>query len=57
MILLTYPAQYTRWQFIAAVDVITEVVLFFLAIVLLKGLFMSIRRKLAVGFAFIFRFP
>ncbi|KAJ5129304.1 uncharacterized protein N7515_005343 [Penicillium bovifimosum] len=48
---------YNRWQFIAAVDVITELLLFLLAIVLLKGLFMSLRRKLAVGFAFIFRFP
>ncbi|CDM35486.1 hypothetical protein DTO013E5_8034 [Penicillium roqueforti] len=48
---------YIRWQFIAAVDVITELLLFILAVVLLKGLFMSVRRKLAVGFAFIFRFP
>lgn len=46
-----------RWQFIAAVDVITEILLFLLAVILLKGLFMSVRRKLAVGFAFIFRFP
>ncbi|KAJ5772911.1 hypothetical protein N7457_007807 [Penicillium paradoxum] len=46
-----------RWQFIAAVDVITEIILFLLAVVLLKGLFMSLRRKLAVGFAFVFRFP
>jgi hypothetical protein len=49
--------QFKRWQFIAAVDVITELLLFVLAIVLLKGLFMSMRRKLAIGFAFIFRFP
>ncbi|KAJ5686093.1 hypothetical protein N7536_008712 [Penicillium majusculum] len=48
---------YIRWQFIAAVDVITEILLFLLAVILLKGLFMSVRRKLAVGFAFIFRFP
>ncbi|KAJ5230135.1 hypothetical protein N7489_010843 [Penicillium chrysogenum] len=48
---------YIRWQFIAAVDVITELLLFLLAVILLKGLFMSVRRKLAVGFAFIFRFP
>ncbi|KXG47931.1 uncharacterized protein PGRI_018010 [Penicillium griseofulvum] len=48
---------YIRWQFIAAVDVITELLLFILAVILLKGLFMSVRRKLAVGFAFIFRFP
>ncbi|KAJ5549845.1 hypothetical protein N7535_002212 [Penicillium sp. DV-2018c] len=48
---------YNRWQFIAAVDVITELLLFLLAVVLLNGLFMSVRRKIAVGFAFIFRFP
>ncbi|CAG8910219.1 unnamed protein product [Penicillium egyptiacum] len=48
---------YIRWQFIAAVDVITELLLFLLAVILLKGLFMSVSRKLAVGFAFIFRFP
>ncbi|KGO67828.1 hypothetical protein PITC_045040 [Penicillium italicum] len=48
---------YIRWEFIAAVDVITELLLFLLAVILLKGLFMSVRRKLAVGFAFIFRFP
>ncbi|KAJ5105258.1 hypothetical protein NUU61_002605 [Penicillium alfredii] len=47
----------TRWQFIAALDVITELILFLLAVVLLKGLFMSVKRKLAIGFAFIFRFP
>ncbi|KAJ5319277.1 uncharacterized protein N7506_011981, partial [Penicillium brevicompactum] len=51
------PDLYKRWQFIAAVDVITEILLFILAVVLLKGLFMSVRRKLAIGFAFIFRFP
>ncbi|OQE00656.1 hypothetical protein PENVUL_c048G04598 [Penicillium vulpinum] len=48
---------YIRWQFIAAVDVITELLLFLLAVILLKGLFMSVRRKLTVGLAFIFRFP
>ncbi|CAI7606956.1 unnamed protein product [Penicillium bialowiezense] len=51
------PDLYKRWQFIVAVDVITEVLLFILAVVLLKGLFMPVRRKLAIGFAFIFRFP
>ncbi|KAJ5216302.1 uncharacterized protein N7498_002709 [Penicillium cinerascens] len=48
---------FKRWQFIAAVDVITELIIFFLAVILLKGLFMSMKRKLAIGFAFIFRFP
>ncbi|KAJ5653133.1 hypothetical protein N7490_000136 [Penicillium lividum] len=48
---------YQRWQFIAAVDVITEIILFSLAVALLKGLFMSVKRKLGIGFAFIFRFP
>ncbi|CAG8045678.1 unnamed protein product [Penicillium salamii] len=51
------PNLYKKWQYIAAVDVITEVILFILAVILLKGLFMSVRRKLAIGFAFIFRFP
>ncbi|CAI7564824.1 unnamed protein product [Penicillium manginii] len=48
---------YRRWQFIAAVDAITEVIIFVLAVALLKGLFMNLRRKLTIGFAFIFRFP
>ncbi|OQE23058.1 hypothetical protein PENSTE_c009G01309 [Penicillium steckii] len=48
---------YPRWQFIAALDAITELIIFVLAIVLLKGLFMKLRRKLAIGFAFLFRFP
>ncbi|CAG7927072.1 unnamed protein product [Penicillium olsonii] len=51
------PDLHKRWQFIAAVDVITEVLLFILAVILLKGLFMPLRRKIAIGFAFIFRFP
>ncbi|CAI7627396.1 unnamed protein product [Penicillium pancosmium] len=46
-----------RWQFIAAVDAITELIIFVLAVALLKGLFMNLRRKLTIGFAFIFRFP
>ncbi|KAJ5155230.1 hypothetical protein N7492_008033 [Penicillium capsulatum] len=46
-----------RWQFIAALDVVTEILLFSLAVALLHGLFMSVKRKLAIGFAFIFRFP
>ncbi|KAJ5136810.1 hypothetical protein N7448_005364 [Penicillium atrosanguineum] len=48
---------FKRWQFIAAVNVITELLIFLLAVILLKGLFMSMKRKLAIGFAFIFRFP
>ncbi|KAJ5272748.1 hypothetical protein N7478_007873 [Penicillium angulare] len=48
---------FRRWKFIAAVDIITELILFSLAVALLKGLFMSIKRKLGIGFAFIFRFP
>ncbi|CAG8110830.1 unnamed protein product [Penicillium salamii] len=51
------PNLYKKWQYIAAVDVMTEVILFILAVILLKGLFMSVRRRLAIGFAFIFRFP
>lgn len=48
---------YPRWQFIAALDAITELIIFVLAVALLKGLFMKLRRKLAIGFAFLFRFP
>ncbi|KAJ5168966.1 uncharacterized protein N7482_004560 [Penicillium canariense] len=48
---------YKRWQFIAALDIVTELIIFLLAVALLKGLFMSVKRKLAIGFAFIFRFP
>ncbi|KAJ5090227.1 hypothetical protein N7532_008911 [Penicillium argentinense] len=48
---------YQRWQFIASVDVITELIIFLLAVTLLKGLFMNLKRKLSIGFAFIFRFP
>lgn len=36
---------------------VTEILIFSLAVALLKGLFMSVKRKLAIGFAFIFRFP
>lgn len=52
-----WQSQFKRWQFIAAVDVITELIIFLLAVILLQGLFMSVKRKLAIGFAFIFRFP
>lgn len=55
--LIVSSTQYQRWQFIAAVDIITEVIIFSLAVALLKGLFMSVKRKLGIGFAFIFRFP
>ncbi|KAJ5093306.1 hypothetical protein N7456_009167 [Penicillium angulare] len=48
---------FRRWKFIAAVDITTELILFSLAVALLKGLFMSMKRKLGIGFAFIFRFP
>ncbi|KAJ5216979.1 hypothetical protein N7468_009987 [Penicillium chermesinum] len=48
---------YQRWQFIAIIDILTELCLFILAVVLLKGLFMSVKRKIGIGLAFIFRFP
>ncbi|KAE8146686.1 hypothetical protein BDV25DRAFT_46956 [Aspergillus avenaceus] len=46
-----------RWQFIVAVDILTEVLLFALAATLLAGLFMPLRRKLSIGCAFLFRLP
>ncbi|KAE8348934.1 hypothetical protein BDV28DRAFT_152353 [Aspergillus coremiiformis] len=47
-----------RWQFIVAIDILTEVLLFTLAVALLAGLvFMPLERKLSIGFAFFFRLP
>ncbi|KNG81982.1 hypothetical protein ANOM_010574 [Aspergillus nomiae NRRL 13137] len=46
-----------RWQFIVAMDILTEVLLFAVAATLLAGLFMSLKRKLPIGFAFFFRLP
>ncbi|KAJ5584231.1 uncharacterized protein N7459_004031 [Penicillium hispanicum] len=56
-VLTRKPFKYERWQFIATVDILTELILFLLAVALLKGLFMSVKRKLGIGFAFLFRFP
>ncbi|KAL4988634.1 hypothetical protein BDW68DRAFT_187109 [Aspergillus falconensis] len=46
-----------RWQFIVALDITTELILFGLAVFLLAGLFMPVRRKFTIAFAFIFRLP
>ncbi|KAE8311747.1 hypothetical protein BDV41DRAFT_322935 [Aspergillus transmontanensis] len=46
-----------RWQFIVAMDILTEILLFGLAVTLLAGLFMPLKRKLPIGFAFFFRLP
>ncbi|PWY87192.1 hypothetical protein BO94DRAFT_516977 [Aspergillus sclerotioniger CBS 115572] len=46
-----------RWQFIVALDITTELTLFGLSTALLWGLFMPFKRKLTIGFAFMFRLP
>ncbi|KAI9367355.1 hypothetical protein BJX61DRAFT_312157 [Aspergillus egyptiacus] len=46
-----------RWQFVVALDIATELILFGLAVMLLAGLFMPLKRKLTIAFAFIFRLP
>ncbi|EAW25109.1 uncharacterized protein NFIA_105970 [Aspergillus fischeri NRRL 181] len=46
-----------RWEFITAMDIVTELILFGLAVTLLQGLFMSLKRKLQIGSAFLFRLP
>ncbi|OOF98250.1 hypothetical protein ASPCADRAFT_43168, partial [Aspergillus carbonarius ITEM 5010] len=46
-----------RWQFIVALDIATELIIFGLAIALLWGLFMPLKRKLTIRFAFMFRLP
>ncbi|GLA57176.1 hypothetical protein AtubIFM55763_001355 [Aspergillus tubingensis] len=46
-----------RWQFIVALDIATELIIFGLAVFLLWGLFMPLKRKLTIGFAFMFRLP
>ncbi|KAL2829770.1 hypothetical protein BDW59DRAFT_34310 [Aspergillus cavernicola] len=46
-----------RWQFIVALDIATELILFGLAVILLAGLFMPLKRKFTIAFAFVFRLP
>ncbi|KAL4947813.1 hypothetical protein BDW69DRAFT_189851 [Aspergillus filifer] len=46
-----------KWQFIVALDIATELILFALAVVLLAGLFMPLKRKFTIAFAFVFRLP
>jgi hypothetical protein len=59
---MIYPAnvdqtQLQRWQFIVSMDILTEILLFALAVTLLSGLFMPLKRKIPIGFAFFFRLP
>ncbi|KAL4803706.1 hypothetical protein BDV18DRAFT_38301 [Aspergillus unguis] len=51
------PNLLKRWQFIVALDIATELILFALAVILLAGLFMPLKRKFTIAFAFIFRIP
>ncbi|KAL4909142.1 hypothetical protein BDW74DRAFT_146062 [Aspergillus multicolor] len=46
-----------RWKFVVALDIVTELILFGLAVFLLAGLFMPLKRKLTIAFAFFFRLP
>ncbi|KAL4888024.1 hypothetical protein BDV59DRAFT_206470 [Aspergillus ambiguus] len=46
-----------RWKFIVSMDILTEMILFGLAVVLLAGLFMPLKKKLTIGFAFFCRLP
>ncbi|RDW81019.1 uncharacterized protein DSM5745_04576 [Aspergillus mulundensis] len=46
-----------RWKFVVALDIVTELVLFGLAVLLLAGLFMPLKQKFTIGFAFVFRLP
>ncbi|KAL2870821.1 uncharacterized protein BJX67DRAFT_378144 [Aspergillus lucknowensis] len=46
-----------KWQFIVALDIATELILFVLAVLLLAGLFMPLKRKFTIAFAFVFRLP
>lgn len=49
--------QFVRWQIVTVVDIIIEVVLVFLAAILVHDLKMPITRKAAVVTAFFFRLP
>lgn len=53
---LTY-VQFQRWQVVTAFDVITEVLLFGLAIYMLQGLKLKLEKKLVVLTAFALRLP
>ncbi|KAL2007716.1 hypothetical protein VTN00DRAFT_7698 [Thermoascus crustaceus] len=48
---------FSRWQFVTALNIMTECFIFLLAGYLLKGLHMPLRRKLAVLLAFASRLP
>ncbi|KAE8371426.1 hypothetical protein BDV26DRAFT_302787 [Aspergillus bertholletiae] len=49
--------NFARWQFITAIDIITELSLFIFSIVLIYGLQMSIKPKLVITVAFASRIP
>jgi len=52
---MTNSQQFLRWQIIAAVDIVVEVLLVCLSIYLVHDLKMATSRKAAVVFAFLFR--
>ncbi|KAL3452445.1 hypothetical protein BJX65DRAFT_303279 [Aspergillus insuetus] len=49
--------EVARWQFIVALDIATEVILSGLAVLLLAGLQMPLKRKITIASAFFFRLP
>ncbi|KAL2809704.1 hypothetical protein BJX63DRAFT_434984 [Aspergillus granulosus] len=49
--------QVARWQFIVALDIATEIIIFGLAVLLLAGLQMPLKRKITIASAFFFRLP
>lgn len=51
------PHKFQRWQVVTAFDVITEVLLFSLAMYMLQGLKLKIEKKLVVLSAFALRLP
>ncbi|KAJ0426479.1 hypothetical protein BJY00DRAFT_272262 [Aspergillus carlsbadensis] len=49
--------EVARWQFIVALDIATEIILSGLAVLLLAGLQMPLKRKITIASAFFFRLP
>jgi hypothetical protein len=49
--------QFSRWQFITALDIATEVILFSFSLSLVSGLKMALGRKSIVVLAFAARLP
>lgn len=55
--LTQHPTQIWRWRYVAFGDLLTELILFILAVCLLNGFYMYLLRKVALWFAFFFRLP